>query len=436
MGIRDFFGRLFSPLTNLLRREFSFISGNYLILIVSWMIMDIAMETPVPYYQLYVQALEGTGMALGIIGFANFIAMALVAFPGGYLADKYGRRWLITTMTFGLAFSYLFYAFAPEGHFDILGITVQGWHFILAGATIQGLCLIYQPALFAMVQDSLPPERRGVGSSLIQMIHGTFNTPGPVIGGMLLLAFGLVPGMRIVYLFVFVLFVGAAIWRLRLKETITNVEPIRFRYFISSYPQAFRECCINVWKTVPKSVLWLFTVQIMLMFANAQINVINSIYAIENLGIPKELWWLAFVPLLITMIVASIPIGKTIDRIGPKIPLMLGPITLALSTTLFVFGNFFTVMVSMCLNGLVFLLIMSSSMTLTANLVEPENRGKVRGFLNFMGYIFTATGMLLGNFFYNLYPPLPFFITITLTVPMVLIIAFRIHKPSKQTVTY
>ncbi len=398
--------------------------------------MDIAMETPVPYYQLYVQALEGAGMALGIIGFANFIAMAVVAFPGGYLADKYGRRWLITTMTFGLAFSYLFYAFAPEGHFDVLGITVQGWHFILAGATIQGLCLIYQPALFAMVQDSLPPERRGVGSSLIQMIHGTFNTPGPVIGGLLLLAFGLVPGMRIVYLFVFALFISAAIWRLRLKETITNAEPIRFRYFISSYPQAFRECCINVWKTVPKSVLWLFAVQIMLMFANAQVNVINSIYAIRNLGIPEELWWLAFVPLLVTMIVASIPVGKTIDRIGPKIPLMLGPIMLALSTTLFVFGNFFTVMLSMCLNGLVFLLIMSSAMTLTASLVEPENRGKVRGFLNFMGYIFTAIGMLLGNFFYNLYPPLPFFITITLTAPMVIIIALRIHKPSKQTVTY
>jgi len=398
--------------------------------------MDIAMETPVPYYQLYVQALEGAGMALGIIGFANFIAMAVVAFPGGYLADKYGRRWLITTMTFGLAFSYLFYAFAPEGHFDVLGITVQGWHFILAGATIQGLCLIYQPALFAMVQDSLPPERRGVGSSLIQMIHGTFNTPGPVIGGLLLLAFGLVPGMRIVYLFVFALFISAAIWRLRLKETITNAEPIRFRYFISSYPQAFRECCINVWKTVPKSVLWLFAVQIMLMFANAQVNVINSIYAIRNLGIPEELWWLAFIPLLVTMIVASIPIGKTIDRIGPKIPLMLGPIMLALSTTLFVFGNFFTVMLSMCLNGLVFLLIMSSAMTLTASLVEPENRGKVRGFLNFMGYIFTAIGMLLGNFFYNLYPPLPFFITITLTAPMVIIIALRIHKPSKQTVTY
>jgi MFS family permease len=412
MGIGDF-----------LRREFSFVSGNYRILIISWVIMDIAMETPVPYYQPYVEALGGKEfpMALGIIGFANFLAMAVVAFPGGYLADKYGRRWLITTMTFGLAFSYVFFAFAPS------------WHFILIGMIIQGLCLIYQPALFAMVQDSLPPERRGVGSSLIQMIHGTFNTPGPIIGGLLLLVFGLITGMRIVYVFVMILFILAAVWRLRLKETVVNTEPIRFRYFISSYPQAFRECCINVWKTVPRSVLWLFTVQIMLMFANAQFNVINAIYAINQLGIPEELWWITYIPLLLTMVVASIPIGKAIDRIGPKIPLILGSVALATSALLFAHGNFFTVTISMCLNGLVFLLIMASAMTLTANLVEPENRGKVRGFLNFTGYIFQGTGMLLGNFFYDLYYPLPFYIAAGLAFPMILIIIFRIHETKEQS---
>ncbi|MEM2916730.1 MAG: MFS transporter, partial [Candidatus Bathyarchaeia archaeon] len=87
----------------LLRREFSFIVGNYRILVVSWMIMDLAMEMPAPNFQYYVQALGGTGVALGLIGLAQFLALALVAFPGGYLADKYGRRWLVTTMTFGMA---------------------------------------------------------------------------------------------------------------------------------------------------------------------------------------------------------------------------------------------------------------------------------------------------------------------------------------------
>ena len=96
-------------LIDTLRQEFSFITGNYRILIVSWMIMDLAMEMPNPNFQVFVtEVLHGPDMALGIIGLANFLAMAAVAFPGGYLTDKYGRRWLITTMTFVMALSWLF----------------------------------------------------------------------------------------------------------------------------------------------------------------------------------------------------------------------------------------------------------------------------------------------------------------------------------------
>lgn len=404
-----------------LRREFSFITGNYRILLISWIIMDIAMETPVPNYQLYVQDVLGGKdfpMALGIIGLANFLAMAAVAFPGGYLADKYGRRWLVTTMTFGLAFCYLFFALAPS------------WHFILIGTTLQGLCLIYQPALFAMVQDSLPAERRGVGSSLIQMIHGTFNTPGPAIGGLLLLQFGLEGSMRIIYLMVTLLYLVAAVWRLRLKETVSYPEPIRFRYFVSSYPKAIR-ASFGVWKVVPRSVLWLFTIQILVMFSSALTGVINAVYAVNVLGIPQERWFLVYIPLLVTMVVVSIPIGKMVDRMGSRIPLALGPMFLAAAMLLFIRGSFLTVLVSMCFIGVVQLLMMSSAMALSAGLVEPKNRGKVRGFLNFMGYIFTGIGMLLGNFFYTLIPELPFYVTIGLTVPMVLIVLLHVHEPKK-----
>jgi DHA1 family tetracycline resistance protein-like MFS transporter len=379
------------------------------------MMMDLAMEMPVPNYQYYVQALGGTGLALGIIGFSSFIAMAAVAFPGGYLADKYGRRSIISTMTFGLALSFLFFALAPT------------WHFILLGTIIQSLCLIYQPALFAMVQDSLPPEKTGVGSSLIQMIHGTFNTPGPVIGGLLLLQFGLVGSMRIVYLIVMTLYLAAAVWRLRLKETtIKTSERFRMKYFFSSYPQAARECCVDVWKDVPKSIPWLLTVQVMIMFSYSLVNVINALYARDVLGIPESLWWLTFIPLLVTMMLASFPVGKMVDRFGERIPMLLGPAVLATALMLFVFGNFYSVMVSMALLGLVFLLVMSSAMSLSTHLVEPQNRGKVRGFLNFVGFIFTGVGMFLGNFLYNLVPQAPFLLTIGLSVPMLLIVLFRI----------
>ena len=260
-------------LVDVLRREFSFIEGNYRILVVSWIIMDLAFEMPAPNYQYYVEALDGTGIALGLIGLANFLAMAAVAFPGGYLTDKYGRRWLITTMTFGMALSWLFFALAPT------------WHFILIGSIVSSLCLIYQPALFAMVQDSLPPERRGMGSSIIQLIHGTFNTPGPIIAGFLFLQFGLITSMRIIYLIMTALFLTAAVWRLRLKETITNGEPIRFKYFISSYPKAIKES-FKVWKVVPRSMFWLFIIQSLIMLGMSLINVINALYARDVLLIP------------------------------------------------------------------------------------------------------------------------------------------------------
>ena len=407
-------------LGDVLRREFSFITGNYRILVISWIIMDLAMEMPAPNFQYYVQALGGTGVALGIIGFANFLAMAAVAFPGGYLTDKYGRRWLITTMTFGMALSFLFFALAPT------------WHFILLGAVVSSLCLIYQPALFAMVQDSLPPERRGMGSSIIQLIHGTFNTPGPIIAGFLLLQFGMVASMRIIYLIMTALFLTAAVWRLRLKETMTNGDPIRFSYFISSYPKAVKES-LSVWKVVPRSMFWLFIVQITVMFGMSVTNVINALYARDVLLIPEEQWWFVFIPLLLTIVVASIPIGKMVDKIGRKIPLVLGLFVFGAATWIFVTGNFLTVMISMCLFAIGQLLIMSSVMALATDLVPQVNRGKVVGFRNFVGYIVMGFGMLLGSYLYvSFIPQLPFYLTLVLIVPAFLIVLFLVHEPKKR----
>ena len=420
MGLKDVFSRLVGGLVGVLRREFSFITGNYRVLVVSWMIMDLAMEMPAPNFQYYVEALGGTGVALGLIGLANFLAMAAVAFPGGYLADKYGRRWLITTMTFGMALSFLFFAFAPT------------WHFILLGSIVSSLCLIYQPALFAMFQDSLPPERRGMGSSIIQLIRGTFNTPGPIIAGFLLLQFGLVTSMRIVYLIMTALFLTAAVWRLRLKETITNGESIRFRYFISSYPKAIKES-FNVWKVVPRTMLWLFAVQTLVRFGMSITNVINALYARDVLGIPKEQWWLVFIPLLLTMVVASIPIGKTVDKVGRKIPLVLGLFVLGAATLVFVNGTLLTLMIAMSMFGIAFMLIMSSASALSADLVHPVNRGKVVGFRNFVGYIVMGLGMLLGNYLYvSSVPQSPFYVTLGLVVPAFLIVLFLVHEPEKR----
>ena len=168
------------------------------------------------------------------------------------------------------------------------------------------------------------------------------------------------------------------------------------------------------------------------MFAFALINVINAIYARDILNIPQNEWFLTYIPMLLAMIVASYPLGKMIDRVGSRIPLVLGPCLLVVSMLLFINGNILSVTISMALFGLIQMLMMSAGMALSACLVEPKNRGKIVGGLNFVGYILTGIGMLLGNLFYNLIPQLPIYMIIALAIPMMLLIIFRIPEPKKE----
>jgi len=404
-----------------IKKEFSFIQGNYKILFISWIIMDIAWEMPNPNFQYYVEALGGTEVSLGIIGLANFLGMAIVAFPGGYLADKCGRQKIISIMSFGIASSFLFFAFAPT------------WEFILLGTIASSLCLIYQPALFAMVQDSLPHNRRGMGSSLIELIHGSFNTPGPIIAGFLLLQFGLIPSMRIIYLIMTTLFLTAAIWRLKLKETMEEKDPIKFHYFLTLYGKSVKEG-LSIWKKVPRSILWVCIINAITMFGFSLTRVINAIYARDVLLISQNQWWLTFVPLLLTMVIAAIPIGKMVDVIGRKIPMALGSITFAMSTLLFVFGNFTIVMISMILYGISLLLLMTSINALVTDYVQKEKRGRVNGFVNFTSYISQGTAMLMGGFLFSeVFPQSPFFLSLVLVIPILLIILFKVDEPEKHS---
>jgi len=133
------------------------------------------------------------------------------------------------------------------------------------------------------------------------------------------------------------------------------------------------------------------------------------------------------------MIAASLPIGKLVDKVGRKIPIVLGLGVLGVGTVIFAFGNFVTVMISMCLFGFAQMLIMSGVMALSTDLIEPVNRGKVVGFNNFFGYIVMGLSMLLGGYLYeNSIPQSPFFISLGFTVGALLVVLLLVHEPKER----
>jgi len=403
-----------------LRDEFSFIQGNFLILVLSWIFMDFGMEIPEPYYSYYVIALGGNAVIIGIIGFASSLALASVQFPGGYLADKYGRRWLVSTMTFGVGLAYVFYALAPA------------WHMILLGAMVLNVCLVYQPALMAMVADSLPSKRRGMGFSIINLIMYVSTTPGPIVAGVLFLNFGLVRGMRIGYLIAVMLFMVAGVFRLRLRETIKNPDKIRRKELLRSYPNSLRESA-GIWGKVPRSMYFLFLANIFWMFSIAMIRPYVSVYAKYVLGLNELQWALVSTVLFVTMIVVALPIGKMIDKFGRKIPLLLSGVSLVLSMVLLLYGDFVKLFLVVIFEGVGMLLMMTAYNSLRADLVPQKLRGKIIGFTNFVSYVLMAIGVLAGGFLYeSVSAQLPFLLAIFLVIPEFMVTAFFVHEPEKR----
>lgn len=402
-----------------LKREFSFIRGNYLVLVLSWIFMDFAGEIPGTYYSLYILALQGTEFSIGLIGFASFLALASVQFPGGYLADKFGRRWLVSTMTFGVALSFLLYAFAPS------------WHTILLGAIITNLCLIYQPALIAMIADSLPSERRGMGYSIINLIASVSTTPGPAIAAILFLSFGLIDGMRIAYFLVFALYLTAAVLRINLKESMKDPPKISASELLNSYPNSLKES-LRVFKTVPRAMFFLFIANIFGTFSFAMIMPFFVVYTTKVLGISEVTWSLLLTFLFVAMIVSALPCGKFIDKIGRKVPLLVSYALMVPSMLLFVFGDFVRLLMALILAGLSQVLVMSAYSSLQADLVPKEQRGKVIGFTNFVNYILMALGSITGSILYSIQPQFPFFLLLILLIPEFLIVLFFVTEPEKR----
>jgi len=56
-------------------------------MITSWIMIDFASELPATYYGLYVLGLGETETILRAIGLAQFLALASMQFPGGYLYE-------------------------------------------------------------------------------------------------------------------------------------------------------------------------------------------------------------------------------------------------------------------------------------------------------------------------------------------------------------
>jgi len=285
-----------------------------------------------------------------------------------------------------------------------------------------GFTGIYGPALEALIADSLPPERRGMGFGIVRLISSVSTTPSPLIAGLLYLRIGLMPTMRLSYGLAAVGFFAAAALRTRLRETVEKPERINLAEMAASYPVSLRES-VGIWRLVPREAFMLFVSNVLTSFIIGIFMPVFILYMVDDLGITEFQLSLIMSSMFITMIVFALPTGKLIDTVGKRGPMLASFLLWAAAVPLFIWGDFWRLILAMTLVGVLQVLISSAGAAWTADLVPTELRGRVNGSSGFFSLMAMSLGQLLGGWLYdNVSHTLPWTLQVVLMAPPLLII--------------
>ena len=412
-------------LSSIFRGKSAVLKGNFLILTLSWVIMYFAIPIPHTYASLYYLSLGADEFLLSVISFAASIAIALVQFPGGYLADRHGRRWFVATMTFGLAFSTVFFIIAPS------------WPFIMLGMIIQSLCAIYGPALMAMVIDSLPPENRGAGYSLQLTVASLVLLPAPLIAQYLILTFNFDLGMRVAYTIVMVAFFATAMLRLRLKETLPPSDAgsrPKIVEALQEYPKSVKES-IGVWRKLSKSAFYLFLVTIGINGIVVSCQTYFVVYATSVLNVTESQWAIVMTFMYLSVALPGILAGLSMDVMGRKHFLILGYLLYIPGMLLFVTADFNLLLLAFFFYGLGNTLQLNSYQVLLGDMIPRSLRGTANGCIQFFMYLVQGFLQILVGFLYAFVAPqLPFLLLAVMAMPFAIIVILKIAEPDIKEV--
>jgi MFS family permease len=366
-----------------LMEEFVFLKGNYLIIILSYVLSGFSSGLWSPFRSNYIEALGASLLEIGLISSVSSALSAFVTLPGAYITDRYGRKRIIIVFTYFVAVGYLVHALAPD------------WWFILIGTVILNLSRVYLPALRAIEADSIPKEKRGMGYSLFNLAAGIFAAISPPIAGLIVARYELIPGIRILYLAGAGFILAIAILRtLYLEETI-EVTPVEYTGFLNPVRDALRSFKEAVGE-MNRDIWGFAAVQLLYSFESPIYSVYISLYMIDIAGITEVQWGVVNSVFLPVSILLGIPAGKLVDNAQRRHSILLGyTLTAVVGLILAYTGGFGWVLVAFIFRAVGQTIVFPSVHALMADLIPVDKRGRIIGLISFLQNLIAVPAALV-----------------------------------------
>jgi len=157
------------------------------------------------FLPIYILALGGGALVIGLLQAMDNLLSALYAFPGGYLADRIGTK--KSLLVFNLV--------AMAGF--ALVIVVPAWQAVLAGAVLFiSWSAISLPATMSLIYKVLPTNKRTMGVTMHSLVRRIPMALGPLLGGLFIGYWGERDGVRMAFGVALVMAVAALFLQQRL----------------------------------------------------------------------------------------------------------------------------------------------------------------------------------------------------------------------------
>jgi len=152
------------------------------------------------FLPIYLIALGGGPIVIGLLNGLDNLMSALYAFPGGYLSDRMGFKKALLVFNLFAMFGYL------------LVILIPAWPAVLVGALFfLSWSAISLPATMSLVARMLPMNKRTMGVSMHSLVRRIPMALGPIIGGLSIGIWGERDGVRLAFVVALLLAVLAAV---------------------------------------------------------------------------------------------------------------------------------------------------------------------------------------------------------------------------------
>jgi MFS family permease len=333
----------------------------------------------------YLEALGAPAVAIGLYGTTRDFLDGVSQYPGGWIADRFGRRRALTLCVSFAVIGYTLYWIATSWVVIFVGLA-----FVMAWSSMTS------PTLFAVVGDALPQERRAIGFTVQSIVKRAPIAVAPAMGGLVIAMYGVRGGVRLSLLLTVVLALLTLVVVSRVQlPTLAEDTPVHLRH---------------IWRAMPPPLRRLLLSDVFIRTCEGLVDVFIVLYATNVIGVTAPQYGMLVAVEMTTASLVYLPAAKVADWIGRKPFVIATFLCFSLFPVAVVLASGFVSLVGAFFIGGLREIGEPARKAMILDCTVPAVRGRTVGLYYLMRSLAIAPAASLGGLLWTLSPHTPFLV--------------------------